>query len=562
MKQLRIDLASAKPILQPALARLDQPSRIAHLITSLSSVVRRALNTRAKCVVVQKAVPSTAITAWTFGSPKPSSLPESQIIELGVVLDQREAARLVDHGPSAEEPEASQEFRDFWGDKSELRRFKDGRILESVVWEVGPAAEERSLIVGRSVRYILNRHFGLEQEDVSIESLAAYLPLLRLPTSATNLLSTDASSEGFRPAMDAYSQLTKTLKEMEDLPLSLLNIFPVAEGLRYSSVFPPLPIDTDRFSLVPDCLKFVEPLDVVIQFESSGRWPDDLTAIQKIKLAFFEKIAKGFRDKARGCIVSIAMDEIDDAEEAVIEDNCSLEIFVPSGYAFRLRIHHDRERFLLEQMIADKKATNPHVRRVAQKALDIHHSRFTHLPRHHSAMAALHHLYPSFSTTVRLTKRWFSSHMLSSHVSAEMIELICAHVYLKPPPYPVPASPSAGFARVVGLLSTWKWKSVPLVVPLYSAAGLELGQKPVFPKEKGAAVTEQFKKLRATDPTISHGAFVVATEEDLSGRVFGASKPTRLVAGRVTQLARATISFLEPKNQSEHLNVLVNSFFS
>jgi U3 small nucleolar RNA-associated protein 22 len=26
-------------------------------------------------------------------------------------------------------------FREFWGDKAELRRFKDGSILEAVVWE-------------------------------------------------------------------------------------------------------------------------------------------------------------------------------------------------------------------------------------------------------------------------------------------------------------------------------------------------------------------------------------------------------------------------------------------
>ena len=45
-------------------------------------------------------------------------------------------------------PQAAAKFRQFWGDKAELRRFQDGNIAEAVVWECGPA--ERHSVVDRS----------------------------------------------------------------------------------------------------------------------------------------------------------------------------------------------------------------------------------------------------------------------------------------------------------------------------------------------------------------------------------------------------------------------------
>lgn len=429
-----------------------------------------------------------------------------------------------------------------------------------MVWDV-TAADERTAIIGRSVRHILHRHFGLEESAVDVESHSSYPTLITLPSSAADLISTNegVKLEGFAPSQKAFADLVRTLKGMDNLPLSLLNVFPVAEGLRYTSVFPPLPIDCDRFSLAPDCLKYVEPLDVVIQFESSGRWPDELAAIQKIKLAFFEKIARSFRDQVEGSVVAVAVDDVLDGEGGIIQDNCSLELLVPSGFAFRLRIHHDREKTLLDRLIADKKGTKPALRRAAQQALDIHLSRFTQLPRHHSAISTLHHLFPSFSMTVRLVKRWFAAHMLSPHVPAELIELICASVYLSPSTYAVPATHSAGFARVIMLLAQWKWKTAPLLVPLYSAAGLEAGQRVVFPKEQRAQAIEAFKKFRASDPNVSHGALFIATEEDPAGKVFGSRRPGKVVVMRMAQIAKATLRCLEENDRTGSLRVEVSS---
>ena len=47
-------------------------------------------------------------------------------------------------------------FRSFWGEKSELRRFKDGSILEAVVWPCNSLAERRT-VCGRIIKHLLQR---------------------------------------------------------------------------------------------------------------------------------------------------------------------------------------------------------------------------------------------------------------------------------------------------------------------------------------------------------------------------------------------------------------------
>ena len=48
------------------------------------------------------------------------------------------------------------EFRNYWGEKSDLRRFKDGSINEAVVWE-GDNKAERRLICKQVIHYLLKR---------------------------------------------------------------------------------------------------------------------------------------------------------------------------------------------------------------------------------------------------------------------------------------------------------------------------------------------------------------------------------------------------------------------
>lgn len=79
---------------------------------------------------------------------------------------------------------------------------------------------------------------------------------------------------------------------------------------------------------------------------------------------------------------------------------------------------------------------------------------------------SIHQQYPSYSATVRLTKRWVSAQLLASFLPDTALELLTAHVFLHPAPYHVTASPLTGFLRVLRLLATHDWKSSPLIVNL------------------------------------------------------------------------------------------------
>ena len=83
---------------------------------------------------------------------------------------------------------------------------------------------------------------------------------------------------------------------------------------------------------------------------------------------------------------------------------------------------------------------------------------------HGVSMHSIHQQYPSYSSTVRLVKRWISAQMLHNFIQDEAVELIVAHLFLHPAPYNVTASPQTGFIRFLKLMATHNWKTAPLIV--------------------------------------------------------------------------------------------------
>jgi Nrap protein domain 3 len=100
--------------------------------------------------------------SWSVVEKPPN--PYERSLVLGLALDSEHALALLTKGPSANLPEAKI-FREFWGDRSELRRFQDGSVCEAVVWSGGGMARRR-LICREIVQHMANRHMGLGAGDV------------------------------------------------------------------------------------------------------------------------------------------------------------------------------------------------------------------------------------------------------------------------------------------------------------------------------------------------------------------------------------------------------------
>lgn len=542
---LRVDVSSAE--WEGELhSRSERPSKQL-LATSIASILRQGLNDRVKLVHV--------------------SHPTAESLSIGVNFNSSAATRVLDVGPTDDKPVEAEAFRQLWGEKAELRRFKDGSIAESVVWDL-TRPEEAALIPSRIIKWLLQRHFSISDKSIRCLSAGAeWLRIVQVPSTAREAVAVAGSEkQGFRPIMTAYDDLYKLLKSIDsEMPLAILQVQPVAENLRYSSTFIPHPIDLDRLPGSPDCLKWVDWAEVILQFESSPRWPDDLAAVQKVKLAMMDKLCRIVTSQRKGSKATIVFD----SDRSEIEDQASIEIVLPQGVAFRVRIYHERERTLLERIIDDDVPTfgtslpQP-PKRMAVPALALHMRQFIHSPQHHSKLAPMHHRYPSYSSATRLLKRWFSSHMLSTQVDNNAIELIMMKVYLDSESLSTPSSAATGFLRSIKMLAEWDSKAEPLYVANMNGQASSSGSKHRFDPSKRAIAQKVFEERRRKEKDISGdhaGAWIIVTEDDLLGLRWS-EKVSRVIASRVKILAKATIQAVERSSTAETGRINVQALFT
>ena len=492
------------------------------LLAAISRILRRGLGDRVRAVAIVH--PSSNVRSIS----ESSSPPRISVVHIGLIYNPDNAFRLVDHGSTAEEQdtEAAKEFRRLWGHKAELRRFKDGRIAESVVWEV-KSSDERAHIPASIVSHLLHLHFGIPIADIQTIG-TSFDTKLRLPDQLANLHQHSGAIRGFKAALTAFDGIAKSLKSLDEkLPLVLLNVSPISEYLRYTSTFSPIPIPQSSSLALPIPLRYLPQIPITLEFEKSSKWPDDLRAIQKIKLAFFETIASSLMTVTPGLRAAVRIERPCGSD---IQDQASLEILTPEGWAFSARIWHDREAMLLERLISPAKTPiNPHPQpsrdqSMARQALDFYTRSFIHAPRHHRAIGALSHRYTAYPGTVRLVKRWLASHwLLGIHVSEEAVEMICARpfvgrrVALPDTAASIPRSKERGFALVIEFLQDWKPEN-PLFVPLYEDSS------PTEPSVVAVGSKE--------------GVWTISTSEDPGGKMWTSSGPDVVAARRLCALAK------------------------
>jgi U3 small nucleolar RNA-associated protein 22 len=483
----------SKPPTVKALA--DHRSHTSLFTFNLYAILKEGLTDRVKDI--QLMVPS--FSSWSLRSSAPSA--PARIL-VGVVFDPANIDRTVDHGPPAEHKSGAAKFQKFWGDKAELRRFKDGSILESLVWSQTPD----SSIFQEIITYLVKRHFdsevgeGVEFIDHDISRLLPYL---------------GSSPKVFSNLMAAFRTLEKDLRVLESLPLQLKLLSAVGPQLRLSSV--KLPTFSPRQQLQ-------NPVDVLVHLEGSGRWPDDIVAIQRTKMAFLLKIGALLEDSVDGLTTRFGLENTTQP----LCNSAFLDVLYPSGAGFRLGIYIDREYTLLDRQLKDS-TTDFHLREDLRFARSLITRKYIQLPLHAQSVQTNCTRYPLLSPTIRLVKKWFESHMLCDHVSEEFIELVVLHTFLHPYPWRSPSSPVTGFLRTLHFLSRWDWRVTPLVIDFSGS----MTNKDV------TAINTRLTAWRKLDPGMNRIALFAASNHDMTGTVFTDGGPSKVVAGRMTALARS-----------------------
>ncbi len=424
----------------------------------------------------------------------------------GLLINATTADRTVDHGPSVEDKKGAAAFRKFWGDKAELRRFKDGSILESLIWS---NHKSRTSLIKTIVVYLLTRHFGNEVGQRAVFIGDGFDSLLLQKASG------ELAELPFQPLMRAFMTLERELRSLEGMPLQLRQISAASPALRYSSVKAPVITVQSGYNT---------PADVVIQFEGSGRWPDNIVAIQRTKIAFLLKIGDLITESISNVSVRLGLEN----QHNALLNGSFLEVHYSTGITFRFRIHNEREQTLLERESRSHSLDARHRENIAQ-ALSTYKRAAVQQPLHTQALQMLCTRHPLLSPTIRLIKKWFDCHLLSTHFVEELIELMVIHTFVHPYPWQRPSSLMTGFLRTLHFLSRWDWRTDPLIVDFNGE--LTTGEKDT--------ISTRFEAWRKIDPGMNHVALLVASKLDLHGIAWTERKPSKVVAARMTSLARS-----------------------
>ena len=482
----------------------DLTARCKQLHTSLT----QGLMDRVKLAVID--IPENK--SWAIDSNSSRIDPHSRL-RVGFIVDSVKANRPIDHGPSAEEKQAAASFRRFWGEKAELRRFKDGRILECLVWS---NKNDDRLIFHQVLSYILEKHVN---EQVSRD--AKFVGDQPARVFGHSLAGMHTGVAPFQSMISMFQALERDIRNLDGLPLQIRHVLANSSQLSYSSIEVPL---------LPGHNHMGTPADVVIQFEGSARWPDDITAIQRTKIAFLLKLSELISSSIEGMSARVALEN----EGNSLLNQSFLDLTYPSGAAFRLRIHHDREATLLERRLKIKNLA-PSQKTDTATALASYKRTFIREPAHTQAIQTLCTRFPSLSPSIRLVKKWFSTHLLSSHFSSFLIDLFVVRTFTNPYPWASPSSPSTAFFRTLIFLSRWDWRSEPWIVDL-SAEGTGLKTEDL------TTIRTRFEAWRKLDPAMNRVVLFAASDVDPDGNTWtDLARPPKVVAGRMTALAKAAI---------------------
>jgi U3 small nucleolar RNA-associated protein 22 len=236
-----------------------------------------------------------------FSTPNPGVI-------VGIILNSTHMNRRVDRGPPATDEAACVSFKQFWGQKSEMRRFKDGSIIEAVVWSENDfPAESKTIrpsrLVTTIIQYILRRHlpFSAEIQMASdqiadlLPEVSQNLPVVNLPTANLQSYSTQGL---YRRAIETVDVLRRLMSNLKGFPLAIESLRATSPALRYTSFFPPLfnpLISSAKYAMTWFSGERANPIAQVISLvadlEKSSRWPDELLALRSLKSALIVKLS-------------------------------------------------------------------------------------------------------------------------------------------------------------------------------------------------------------------------------------------------------------------------------
>uniref|UniRef100_A0A8C9XJR0 Nucleolar protein 6 n=1 Tax=Sander lucioperca TaxID=283035 RepID=A0A8C9XJR0_SANLU len=366
---------------------------------------------------------------WSVESEAPKHKAQPPL-SFGVLLMPELAASALERGPPADSPKAA-EFRQLWGSRSELRRFQDGAITEAVLWD-GESMCQKRLVPRQIITHLLQLHADIPESSVR------YVGAMVDDVIKTGSELPSTGEEESLLVVQSYDDLSRKLWRLEGLPLSITAVQGAHPALRYTQVFPPLPLKLDYSffdrektsrSLVPKegkpCPAYITPITVICHMEGSGKWPHDRLAIRHIRTAFHirlgELLKKHHNYTCRPCPTH-------------------LDVW-KDGLVFRIHVAYHREPQVLRESV---NAEGLLVVRDNEEAQALEMATI-HKPLLTSTLHGLQQQHPCFGAVCRLAKRWLGAQLFGDDITEDTADLLVASLFLQPAPFTPPGSPQVGF---------------------------------------------------------------------------------------------------------------------
>ncbi|XP_056275390.1 nucleolar protein 6-like [Pseudoliparis swirei] len=387
---------------------------------------------------------------WSVESEAPKHKDQPPLA-FGLRFNPELAFSVLERGPAAESPKAA-EFRQLWGSRSELRRFQDSSITEAVLWD-GESICQKRLVPRQIIAHLLQLHADIP------ESCMRYVGAMVDDVIKRGSEVPSTGDEESLLVVQSYDDLSRKLWRLEGLPLAITAVQGAHPALRYTQVFPPVPLKVDYSffdrektsrSLVPmegkPCPAYITPITVICHMEGSGKWPHDRLAIRHIRAAFHiclgELLKKHHQYTCRPCPTH-------------------LDVW-KDGLVFRIQVAYHREPQVLRESVNAQGLLIVRDNEEAQ-ALEM---ATIHKPLLTSTLHGLQQQHQCFGGACRLAKRWLGAQLFSEDITEDTADLLVASLFLQPAPFTPPGSPQVGLLRFLHLLSSFDWRNNPLVVNL------------------------------------------------------------------------------------------------
>ncbi|XP_012528322.1 nucleolar protein 6 [Monomorium pharaonis] len=491
------------------------PDKRSQAIKILFKVLKRGLGDR----INQLCVLPNIYKEWECTEHMPDNIGK---LIIGLELNPETCFNIVDKGPEANLPEAA-DFRNFWGVKSELRRFKDGAIREAVIWSKGKSLTDKRIICKKIIVYLLKTKFNIFRKQY-LYVADQMEDLLKLHKYKITHFVYGTGEEATLKVLQAFNTLEKNLMSLNDMPLTINGVQGSSPVFRYAEVFPPLATvhrKTDGITeehknclslskKIVKCPMYVHALDATLQLSISGKWPEELKAIRKTKAAFYIQIAECLRAQ----------------HDVTVQANPSCVDVYQDGFVFRLRIAHQKEIALMKQINEDGVIKY----RDNEESIELENKLF-HLPKLSSALHGLHSQQPSFGPACCLAKRWLSAQLLDdTHIPGVVIELLMASLYLAPKPYKPAQTPQMAFLRFLEVIARAHWNTDPIIVNFNCE----------MTNEEIVAVETLFSTARNALP-----ALFISTPYDQQKSLWTRKVPSQLILNRMSTLAKESLKLFD-----------------